>query len=327
MRDYSTTLTTQYVCLTNQRNPKPCARRYEDAMLLFPAAYQHFPSGTARYPDGTHVYNDGTLWTRVATSRAPITPDGTGYMAGNRTPWIPRGRGTFDNVSRTFHGDWDAGMAFAYQGLVSSRSNASQHRLADPSSCVQANTPVGASRLTVVAWTVACQEWDVLHQYYMGTQGTHHTQSHHFGNTTNGIGRVRLRRDGFASWKSPTGSSPGILTTVPLPMIQSCSNTTTRPVLLINADTTTVATVSIPTSTTRTTAVGSVRVGFIDAESGADVPGFELDKSDPISGNHARAVVSWVGNADLSKLVSASELKLRIELRQASLYAWEWRCI
>ena len=89
------------------------AMQYEDAVIAFPTPFQHTPA-LGLYPDETKVGSDGPLWTRVAASRDPVGA-GLVYVGGDRSPWIPRGEGVYDNVSKTFHGAWDAGMAFAYQ--------------------------------------------------------------------------------------------------------------------------------------------------------------------------------------------------------------------
>ena len=81
---------------------------YEDAVLSFPTPFLHTPA-VGDYPDGTHVGSDGPLWTRFAAARDPVE-DGLEYVQGDRTPWIPRGSGVFDNVSKAFKGEWDAGM-------------------------------------------------------------------------------------------------------------------------------------------------------------------------------------------------------------------------
>ena len=71
---------------------------------------------------------------------------------------------------------------------------------------------------------------------------------------------------------------------------------------------------------------GGVRVGFSDAN-GADVAHFSLASSDVIRGDHVRAVASWRGSAALTALAAGGEaLTMTVELRQAELFAWEWRC-
>ena len=81
---------------------------YEDAVLSFPTPFLHTPA-VGDYPDGTPVGSDGPLWTRFAAARDPVE-DGLEYVQGDRTPWIPRGSGVFDNASKAFTGEWDAGM-------------------------------------------------------------------------------------------------------------------------------------------------------------------------------------------------------------------------
>ena len=88
------------------------AMAYEDSVLAFPTPFQHTPA-VGLYPDGSKVGSDGPLWTRFVSSRDPLT--GLEYPAGDRAPWITRGDGVYDNVSKTFRGAWDAGMAFAFK--------------------------------------------------------------------------------------------------------------------------------------------------------------------------------------------------------------------
>ena len=87
---------------------------------------QLFPDGrkTTVNPDGTKVGSDGPLWTRFASSRSPL--DELQYVNRDRSPWIPRGEGVYDNSTKSFRGEWDSGMAFALQGLLQSRSTAQQ---------------------------------------------------------------------------------------------------------------------------------------------------------------------------------------------------------
>ena len=71
---------------------------------------------------------------------------------------------------------------------------------------------------------------------------------------------------------------------------------------------------------------GGVRTGFSNAN-GADLAHFSLASSDVIRGDHVRAVASWRGSAGLTTLAAGGEaLTMTVELRQAELFAWEWRC-
>ena len=93
---------------------------YEDAVLSFPTPFLHTPA-VGDYPDGTPVGSDGPLWTRFAAARDPVE-DGLEYVQGDRSPWIPRGSGVFDNASKTFTGEWDAGMVRSRKPCSLSRS-------------------------------------------------------------------------------------------------------------------------------------------------------------------------------------------------------------
>ena len=277
---------------------------YEDAVLAFPTPFLHTPA-VGSYPDGTKVGSDGPLWTRFASSRDPTA--GLEYVGGDdRSPWIARGAGTYDNVSKTFHGAWDAGMAMAFQGMA--RGKRSRNDEATVGRCVRAALPARATALTREAWTDACGEWDELQQYYFGTQATHHTQTRHFGNSSSGVGRVTIRRDGFASHRA--AATPGVVVTEPF-VLPSCDGGADA-VLLVNVE---------------VAARGSVRIGLADAADESDVPRFGVNQSDAIGvGSFVRGVVSWRGSSALTEL-SGRAVTMALELRHADLYAWEWRCV
>ena len=134
--------------------------------------------GLQRYPDGSAVGSDGPLWTRFAaassSSSSSSSPFALEYVNGDRSPWIARGKGVFDNISKTFRGEWDAGMAFAFQGMLRGTSRSrQQQQLADLDvegrikACVNAGVPEGASALTHAAWRAGCAdgaEFDELQQ-------------------------------------------------------------------------------------------------------------------------------------------------------------------
>ena len=77
-------------------------------------------------------------------------------------------------LSKTFRGEWDAGMAFAFQGMLRGTSRSrQQQQLADLDvegrikACVNAGVPEGASALTHAAWRAGCAdgaEFDELQQ-------------------------------------------------------------------------------------------------------------------------------------------------------------------
>ena len=256
------------------------------------------------YPDGGKVGSDGPLWTRFASSRDPMTS--LEYSSGDRSPWIARGAGVFNNVSKTYHGAWDAGMAFAFQGMVHAKSFHDDDAAVDL--CLRAGVPAGATALTREAWTEGCDAWDELQQYYFGTQGTHHTQSKHYGNSSNGIGRVTIRRDGFASHHA--ASTPSLVVTEPL-VLPSCDGGADL-VLMLN--------VKVATYTG-----GGVRISLAATDE-SELPNFELGVSNVITGDFVRAVASWRGSSVLNEL-SGRAVVMTLQLQFADLYAWEWRCL
>ena len=160
------------VVLSFDEHDPPCmdlytsnAFAYEDAVVAFPTPFLHTPA-VGQYPDGTKVGSDGPLWTRFASSRSPLDGHGLQYVNGDRTPWIPRGKGVFDNSSKTFRGEWDAGMAFALQGLLQTKSAAQLEQEMDGgAACVNARLPALATELTKAVWQSSCLEWDSLQQY------------------------------------------------------------------------------------------------------------------------------------------------------------------
>ena len=115
-----------------------------------------------------------------------------------------------------------------------------------------------------------------------------------------------LRRDGFVGY-SAGASAPSRVVTQPfrLPEPHGCGASSSL-VLLLN--------VAVAAS-------GGVRVGFSGAAH------FSLASSDVIRGDHVRAVASWRGSAALTTLAAGGgALTMTVELRQAELFAWEWRC-
>ena len=289
------------------------AMAYEDSVLAFPTPFQHTPA-VGLYPDGSKVGSDGPLWTRFVSSRDPLT--GLDYPAGDRAPWIARGAGVFDNVSKTFRGAWDAGMAFAFQGML--RANSSQKN----NLCAVRRLPAGATTVTRAARQAGCAEWDQLQQYYFGSQATHHTQSSHFGNSSDGIGRVTIRRDGFASLTHSVVSADlphSLVVTQPFMLPNSCA-AGAEVVLMVNVRVVAAA-------------GGSVRINLADADTDNELPGFSLGESDAITDGSVRAVASWSGRSALGELAgaaghtAATAVTMTIELQHAEIFAWEWRCV
>lgn len=331
------------IVLSFDEHDPPCmdlytsnAYAYEDTVLAFPTPFLHTPA-VGMYPDGTKVGSDGPLWTRFASSRSPLDGHGLQYVNDDRSPWINRGKGVYDNSTKTFRGEWDSGMAFALQGLLQSKSGAQlQQEIDGGTACVNARLPVDATELTKVAWQSSCLEWDSLQQYYFGTQATHHTQTHHFGNSSDGIGKVTFRRDGFAGFShsaqiergNATEASHSVLVTAPFQLPVGCS-ASAELVLLIN--------VNVSTG-------GRVRVGFSRVATSDDVTDdsnssneladvdrvahFVLGASDTITTSSVRAVASWGGSSALTELQQAKvAVSMTVYLQQAEVYSWEWRCI
>jgi len=288
---------------------------YEDSVLAFPTPFQHTPA-VGLYPDGSKVGSDGPLWTRFVSSRDPLT--GLEYPAGDRAPWITRGDGVYDNVSKTFRGAWDAGMAFAFQGML--RGNSSQnHAVETATSCVARHLPAGATTVTRAAWQAGCAEWNQLQQFYFGSQATHHTQSSHFGNSSDGIGRVTIRRDGFAGLSHNVASADlphSLVVTQPfrLPNVLNSCTVGAEVVLMVNVGV--VASVG-----------GSVRISLADADTDSELPNFSLGESDTITDGSVRAVASWSGRSALTELADHTAVTMTIELQHAEIFAWEWRCV
>jgi hypothetical protein len=69
------------------------ANAYEDTFVLLPTAFSHW-RGIGRYPDGQPVVSDGPMWTRLAVARDALGD--FSYVNNDRSPWIPRGSGSFN---------------------------------------------------------------------------------------------------------------------------------------------------------------------------------------------------------------------------------------
>lgn len=110
--------------------------------------------------------------------------------------------------------------------------------------------------------------------------------------------RYTLRLDGFVSASAPF--SGGELVTKPL-MFEGSR-------LEVNFS---------------TSAAGRMRIELQNA-AGETLPGFSLKDCDVQFGDQVDRVVSWKGNDDVSKLVGQS-VRLRIELKDADLYAFQFR--
>ena len=293
---------------------------------------------------GLPVGSDGPMWTRFAAAAGDPLTDGLVYPANDRRPWIARGAGVYDNVSKTYHGAWDAGMAFVMQGWAPAFSSMlrqpprtgagtgerSRGPVHIPRHVAPCSISTGGGRymalpaLTRAAWGTACSDtFDMIQQYYVGSQGTHATQSLHFGNSTNGIGRVLLRRDGFVGWSAAGSASSvtatnNVIVTEPFYVAgpSQCSGEHERVVLLLNSKN--------PTSGT-----SGLRVGFKWAgANSADAPGFELGASDIITTDYVRAVASWHGGRSDLEGIAARPVVMTLALQHGTeVYAWEFRCV
>lgn len=72
-----------------------------------------------------------------------------------------------------------------------------------------------------------------------------------------------------------------------------------------------------------TSAAGGMRIELQDAD-GETIPGFSLDDCDVLFGDQVDRIVSWNGSDDLSRLAGRS-VRLKIELKDADLYAFQFR--
>ncbi|MDF2722860.1 MAG: hypothetical protein K0Q59_2535 [Paenibacillus sp.] len=139
-----------------------------------------------------------------------------------------------------------------------------------------------------------------IYQYYWGSQYTHGGRDlfARWNETNmNAIHLVSQRIDGFVSADAPY--SGGMLVTKPFRF--------TGGQLIINID---------------TSATGTADVALLD-EAGREIEGYELESCDTIKGNFINRVVSWQGNADVSR-VQGQPVKLRFTMRNAKLYSFRF---
>jgi hypothetical protein len=68
---------------------------------------------------------------------------------------------------------------------------------------------------------------------------------------------------------------------------------------------------------------GSARVGLADQE-GRPLPGFEMEKSLPLSGDHLETPVCWQGDPALPRPAAGEEIVAQLELKDATLYAFDF---
>ncbi len=72
-----------------------------------------------------------------------------------------------------------------------------------------------------------------------------------------------------------------------------------------------------------TSAAGQIRVELQNAE-GQPLPGFTLDESEPIYGDHIARVVTWKPSPELSAQ-AGKPVRLRFEMSDADLYSLRFR--
>ncbi|WP_154674026.1 glycoside hydrolase family protein [Nakamurella lactea] len=135
---------------------------------------------------------------------------------------------------------------------------------------------------------------DRVLMYYGGWDGTH-------GSATRGaaVGLASWRLDGFVSM-SNGGDQVGTVTTKPLVFDGKT--------LHVNSD--------------FTGRGHQLRVQLLDAD-GTVIPGFEVDKSIPITGNRTDVRVRWRGNPDLGSF-AGSTVQLKFYLDGGDLYAYQF---
>ena len=150
----------------------------------------------------------------------------------------------------------------------------------------------------IYLYTGLIEKPDELWFYYWGRNYTHHVSNRQVnGPMTCHVNRLVLRRDRFISADAPFAG--GRLTTKPLRFEGSK--------LVLNIE---------------TSVAGEARVELLD-QAGAPIPSFTLADCDPIKDNNVRKVVSWKGNADLSKL-AGQPMRIRFDARDAKWYAFQF---
>lgn len=279
-----------------QRRTGPAAvdlARTTTAYVAFPSVFRHF--GDAE--------NDGVLDVRLAFSR-----DGTAfrYVGGDRAAWVPRGHGArgaspslYNETEGAggFPAAWDAGLTYMLRGAVD----------------------VGDGTLAL---------------HYFGMQGTH-ARAGAPGESGGlyGIGRVTLRRDGFASYgcSHPTLSAATNSTrllhattyALTLPDASVCGQASgpggRRLGLWLNAE--------VPVG-------GNLTLEVQDAASGQ--PLLSHADSGGFAGNRLRAPAVWgrvaggvTGRTPPSDLSGLCDRPVRLQFRfqpPAQLYAWHLDC-
>ncbi len=136
---------------------------------------------------------------------------------------------------------------------------------------------------------------DEIWQYYCGTSFTH--AGYPVADKAGGLRLVRQRLDGFVSLDGDYAG--GTFTT---PSIRFAGNQ-----LQLNAD---------------CTAVGHIKVAIAD-EQGHPIPGYTMQDSTPLQGNHIAARMSWKEIHDLSTLAGRT-IRLQFEMRASKLFAFQF---
>lgn len=139
---------------------------------------------------------------------------------------------------------------------------------------------------------------DELWIYYLGSNRDHADRVEAGAQKQTAISRAILRLDGFVSARADYEG--GWIMTPPLRFRGSK--------LELNLD---------------AGAGGSARVEIIE-ESGKPIPGYTLFDADELNGDSVRKTVTWSGKSGVSAL-SGKPVRLRIKLRAAHLYAFQFR--
>ena len=72
-----------------------------------------------------------------------------------------------------------------------------------------------------------------------------------------------------------------------------------------------------------TSAAGSVRCELQDAN-GTPIPGFTMDQCDTLFGDNLERIVSWNGGQAELKSLAGKPIRLRLELKDADVYAFRF---
>ncbi|MEO7649210.1 MAG: hypothetical protein ABIZ80_01990 [Bryobacteraceae bacterium] len=140
---------------------------------------------------------------------------------------------------------------------------------------------------------------DELWIYYFGTNQDHGSRADSAAKERlTAIARAVMRLDGFVS--ADFDYAGGTLMTPPIRF--------TGRRLELNLD---------------TGAGGVGRVEIVRGD-GSPIPGFTMLDADQLNGNSVRLPVSWKGKSDLSAL-AGQEIRLRLKMRAAKLYAFQFR--